>query len=167
MHKPAVLFLCTHNSARSQIAEGLLKHLFPDQFEVFSAGTRPTHVHPYAIEVMAEIGIDISKQYSKHLKEFLNHPIDLVITVCNRAKEECPVFPGAKAYFHKGFPDPSDEKGSKKHALLLFRNVRDQIKSWIVDAFTNMEIFSQTSKRSFLLAKKRSTDAESANPFEK
>ncbi len=146
MHKPTVLFLCTHNSARSQMAEGLLKHFFPDQFEVFSAGTHPTHVNPNAIKVMAEIGIDISKQHSKHLKEFLNRPIDLVITVCDRAKEECPLFPGAKAYSHKSFPDPSEEKGSEELVLSVFRNVRDQIKSWIIDAFTNMEIFSQTNK---------------------
>ena len=129
--KKRVLFICTHNSARSQMAEGLLKALYGDKYEVFSAGTHPTRVNPYAIEVMKEIGIDISNHYSKSVNEFLGMKIDYVVTVCDSAKEECPYFPGGKAYIHKSFEDPSSVVGTHEEKLEVFRKVRDEIKKWI------------------------------------
>ena len=105
--KQRVLFLCTHNSARSQVAEGLLRHLGGDQFEVYSAGTEATQVRPLAIRAMAELGIDISGQQSKTLDRYLGEPFDEVITVCDAAAEACPIFPGARRRRHWSFPDPS------------------------------------------------------------
>ena len=102
-----VLFICTHNSSRSQIGEGLLRALYGDRYEAYSAGTNPTRVNPYAIRVMKEIGIDISSQSSKSVDEFLYKKFDYVVTVCNHAKEECPMFPGARKYLHQDFEDPS------------------------------------------------------------
>ena len=108
MSKRKVLILCTGNSARSQMAEGLLRHEAGDRFEVFSAGTRPTHVRPEAIEAMAEIGIDISSHRSKSVDEFVGQDLDYVITVCSNAKETCPVFPGATKRLHWPFDDPAE-----------------------------------------------------------
>src|SRR5215471_11769416 len=125
--KRRVLFICTHNSARSQMAEGLLRHLGNDQFEVFSAGTEVTFVRPPAIKVMAEIGIDISQQQSKTLDRYLGEPFDEVITVCDTAAEACPVFTGAKARLHWSFPDPSKAAGSEDEQLAVYRQVRDDI----------------------------------------
>src|SRR6266581_2518190 len=105
--KQRILFICTHNSARSQMAEGLLRSLGGDQFEAYSAGTEATSVRPLAIEVMAELGIDISGQQSKQLSRYLNEPFDEVITVCDTAAEACPIFPSAKRLRHWSFPDPS------------------------------------------------------------
>src|SRR6266567_7998271 len=101
--KQRILFICTHNSARSQMAEGLLRQLAGDRFEVFSAGTEATHVRPLAIKAMAELGIDISQQQSKTLDRYLNEPFDDVITVCDTAAEVCPVFPGAARRRHLSF----------------------------------------------------------------
>ncbi|MFO8051836.1 MAG: arsenate reductase ArsC [Thermoplasmatota archaeon] len=126
-----VLFLCTHNSARSQMAEGLMKKKYGDRIEVASAGTQPSKVHPLAIECMKEIGIDISSQRSKSVEEFIDEKIDLVVTVCDNAKENCPLFPGAKEYIHKGFQDPSAFVGPEVDQLGLFRKIRDDIADWM------------------------------------
>jgi arsenate reductase len=123
-----VLFLCTHNSARSQMAEGLLQHLAGDRFEVMSAGTEATRVRPQAIEVMNEIGIDISSQESKTLERYLGEPFDYVVTVCDDANEACPVFPGAKSRLHWSFRDPSQATGTDEERLEVFRTVRDEIR---------------------------------------
>ncbi len=119
--------MCTHNSARSQMAEGLLRHLAGDRFEVYSAGTEATFVRPEAVSVMAELGIDISGQESEALDRYLHEPFDLVVTVCDDANEACPVFPGAKNRLHWSFRDPSRATGSDEERLGAFREVRDEI----------------------------------------
>jgi arsenate reductase len=124
-----VLFLCTHNSARSQMAEGFLRDMAGDRFEVFSAGTEATHVREEAISVMAEIGVDISGQESKTLERYIDEPFDLVVTVCDDANETCPIFPGARERSHWSFPDPSRAKGEER--LAVFRKVRDEIQARI------------------------------------
>ncbi len=129
--KQRVLFICTHNSARSQMAEGLLRHLGGERFEVFSAGTEATSVRPLAIRVMAELGIDISQQQSKTLDRYLDEPFDDVITVCDTAAEVCPVFPGAARRRHLSFEDPSKATGSEAEQLKVYRRVRDEIRSRI------------------------------------
>jgi arsenate reductase (thioredoxin) len=126
-----VLFLCTHNSARSQMAEGLLRDIAGDRFEVFSAGTEATRVRPEAISVMAEMGVDISAQKSETLDRYLGESLDLVVTVCDDANESCPVFPGARERLHWSFPDPSKAAGGYDERLLAFRNVRDRIRARI------------------------------------
>src|SRR5579883_1687438 len=122
--KRRILFICTHNSARSQMAEGLLRTLGNDQFEVYSAGTEATFVRPLAIQVMAEIGIDISQQQSKTLDRYLDEPFDEVITVCDTAAETCPFFPGAAHRRHWSFADPSKATGSEEEQLAFYRRVR-------------------------------------------
>jgi arsenate reductase len=122
-----VLILCTGNSARSQMAEGLLRHEADDRFEVFSAGTKPSVVRPEAISVMNEIGIDISGQRSKSVDEFTGEQMDYVITVCDNANESCPVFPGSTKRLHWPFEDPASVQGSMEERKAVFRNVRDQI----------------------------------------
>jgi arsenate reductase (thioredoxin) len=129
MGKKRVLFLCTHNSARSQMAEGLLRTMAGDQFEVLSAGTEETRVHPLAIEAMREIGIDVSNQRSKTLGEFTGQQFDCVITVCDRANESCPVFPGTTQRIHWSFDDPSAGTGTDEQRLRVFRQIRDAIQS--------------------------------------
>ncbi len=126
-----VLFICTHNSARSQMAEGLLRHLGNERFEVFSAGTEATFVRPMAIKVMAELGFDISQQESKTLDRYLDEPFDDVITVCDSAAEACPVFPGAARRRHWSFEDPSKATGSESEQLAVYRKVRDEIRARI------------------------------------
>ena len=126
--KSRVLFLCTHNSARSQMAEGLLRHLAGDRFEAMSAGTEATHVRPLAIRAMEEVGIDISGQESKTLDRYLGEPFDYVITVCDDANEACPFFPGARERLHWSFEDPSKAEGSEENRLAVFRSVRDRIR---------------------------------------
>ena len=126
MTKKRVLFLCTHNSARSQMAEGLLGHLAGDRFEPFSAGTEATHVRPEAIEAMREVGVDISGQRSETLDRYLGKPFDYVVTVCDDANEACPVFLGAKGRLHWSFPDPSEAEGRGR--LPAFREARDGIR---------------------------------------
>lgn len=128
--KKKVLFICTHNSARSQMAEGFLNALYGDRYEGFSAGIEPTRVSPYAVKVMAEIGIDISMHRSKSIEGFRGKNFNYVITVCDHAKEICPFFPGEKI-LHKGFEDPSDFKGTEDEILKEVRRVRDEIKDWI------------------------------------
>ncbi len=129
--KAQVLFLCTHNSARSQMAEGLLRHFAGDRFEVYSAGTEATVVRPQAIKVMNEIGIDISGQQSKTLEGYLMQSFDYVITVCDAANEACPVFPGAKQRLHWSFEDPAAAVGSEEERLRVFRSVRDNTREHI------------------------------------
>lgn len=131
MTKRRVLFLCTHNSARSQMAEGLLRHLAGDRFEAFSAGTEATGVRPLAIRAMAEMGIDISSQQSKALNRYLGQPFDIIITVCDEANEACPVFPGAREQLHWSFPDPSAAAGTEEERLAVYRMVRDGIRTHI------------------------------------
>ncbi len=127
MTKSRVLFVCTHNSARSQMAEGFLRHISGADFEVHSAGTEATRVRPEAIAVMAELGIDISGQTSKTLERYLGEPWDYVITVCDDANESCPVFPGASDRSHWSFIDPSRATGTDEERLAVFRTVRDEI----------------------------------------
>jgi arsenate reductase len=126
-----VLILCTGNSARSQMAEGLLKHDAGDHSEVESAGTRPGHVRPEAIAVMKELGIDISGHRSKHVQDFERESFDYVLTVCDNAKESCPVFPGHLNRIHKGFEDPAGLQGTEEERLSLFRRVRDEIRDYL------------------------------------
>ena len=133
--KKKVLFICTHNSARSQMAEGILRTLYGDRYEAYSAGTQPTKVNPYAIKVMSEIGIDISNHRSKSAEEFRGKEFDYIVTVCDNAKEACPFFPGGKTYLHKGFKDPSEFKGNENEIVAEFQRVRDEIKRWIEETF--------------------------------
>ena len=131
--KTRVLFLCTHNSARSQMAEGLLRHLAGDRFEVASAGTEARGVNPLAVRTMAEAGVDIAGHSSKTLDRFLEERWDYVVTVCDSAYETCPVFPRAATRLHWGFDDPSGATGNEDERLAVFRRVRDEIKISIVD----------------------------------
>lgn len=129
MEQPTrVLILCTGNSARSQMAEGLLRHDGGDRFEVFSAGTKPSRVRPEAIEVMRELGIDISGHRSKSVDEFSGQEFDYVITVCDNANESCPVFPGRTRRVHWRFEDPAEVKGDEATRVAVFRRVRDEIR---------------------------------------
>ena len=120
-----VLFLCTGNSALSQMAEGLLRHIAGDQFEVFSAGTRPAGLNPNAVTAMAEIGINIAGSRSKSVDEFAGQQFDYVFTVCDKAKEKCPVFPGRGKRLHESFEDPAAAPADRQ--FIVFREVRDQI----------------------------------------
>lgn len=122
-----VLFLCTHNSARSQMAEGLLRAWASDRYDVESAGVEATEVRPLAIRAMAELGIDISAQTSKRLDGFVGQAFDLAITVCDEAREACPFFPGAAATLHWRFDDPAAATGTEEERLAVFRRVRDEI----------------------------------------
>ena len=136
--KARVLFLCTHNSARSQMAEGLLRHLAGIHFEAHSAGTEATHVKPLAMRAMNEIGVDISGHESKTLERYLGEPFDYVITVCDDANEACPFFPGAKSRLHWSLPDPSAAKGSEEERLAVFRSVRDQLRDCLQTALVDV-----------------------------
>ena len=131
MNKRRVLFLCTHNSARSQMAEGLLRHLAGDRFDAASAGTAATAVRPLAVRAMDELGIDISSQESKTLDRYLGEPFDAVVTVCDQANEACPVFLGAKERLHWSFPDPSKATGTEDDQLAVYRAVRDVMRGRI------------------------------------
>jgi arsenate reductase len=157
MYKMKVLFLCTHNSARSQIAEGLLRHFYGDRYEAYSAGATPTKIHPLAVKVLEEIGIDISEQSSKSILEFKGRDIDLVVTVCkNTPNLSCPfcstpgvvgrpaiikeTLPGAKRFVEHGFSDPSDVDGSEEERVEAFRETRDEIKKWVLDYFSSLKL---------------------------
>jgi arsenate reductase len=129
--KKRVLILCTGNSARSQMAEGLLRHDAGDRFEVSSAGTKPSQVRAEAIAAMGELGIDISGQRSKSVDEFTDLQFDYVLTVCDNAKESCPLFPGTMAMIHRSFEDPAAFHGSEQERLALFRRVRDEIREYL------------------------------------
>jgi arsenate reductase len=155
MNKVKVLFLCTHNSARSQMAEGLMRHLYGDRYEVFSAGATPTQVNPFAIKVMAEQGIDISGHRSKSIEEFRGKDVDLVVSVCESSVGViCPfcslpmvgdkpeiigeLLPEATRYLHRPFSNPSEIEGSNEEKLAIFRRIRDEISKWIRDYFVNL-----------------------------
>ena len=125
--KKRVLFLCTGNSCRSQMAEGLLRELAGDEFEVSSAGINPTSVNPMAVRVMAELTIDITGQHSKAVDELTHKQFDFVITVCDRAREACPIFPGDAKQLHWSFEDPGEAIGMEEERLRVFRRVRDAI----------------------------------------
>ncbi len=133
--KQQVLILCTANSARSQMAEGLLRSLAGDRMDISSAGAKPSVVNPLAIEAMDERGIDIHAHRSKHLNEFIEQPFDYVITVCDNAAEACPVFPGPAKRIHWSFPDPAAVEGTHEERLASFRQVRDaieaQFRQWV------------------------------------
>jgi len=133
--KIRVLFICTANAARSQIAEGLLREKYGDRYEVFSAGTRQSRVSRSAIRVMGEIGIDISHHTSKTLDVFIGEPVDIVVTVCDRARESCPVFPRAHRQIHRGFSDPYTPKTNDGETLREYRTIRDEIAAWIETEF--------------------------------
>jgi arsenate reductase len=129
MSKPLILILCTGNSCRSHLAEGILRAAAGDLVEVASAGSKPAgHVHPLAIRAMAEIGIDISAHRSKHLSEFLDRPVQTVITVCGNADQVCPMFPGQVNRHHWGFDDPAHATGTEEEQSAVFRRVRDEIR---------------------------------------
>jgi arsenate reductase len=131
MNKKRVLILCTGNSARSQMAEGLLRHDAGDRFEVFSAGTRPSQVRPEAIAVMRELGIDISGHRSKGADEFAGRSFDYVLTVCDNARESCPIFLGKAMRIHQSFQDPAGVQGSEAERLEVFRRVRDKMRRYL------------------------------------
>jgi arsenate reductase len=129
--KTRVLILCTANSARSQMAEGLLRHDAGERFDVASAGTRATSVRPEAIQVMRELGIDISRHRSKTVDEFIGQSFDYVLTVCDAANESCPVYPGHGERRHRAFDDPASVQGSEAERLAAFRRVRDEIREYL------------------------------------
>jgi arsenate reductase len=131
MTKKRILILCTGNSVRSQMAEGLLRHDAGDRFEVFSAGVNPCKIRPEAIAVMRELGIDLSGHRSKHVDEFAGESFDYVLTVCDHARETCPVFPGQTRMIHHSFVDPGGFLGSGDERLTRFREVRDQIREYL------------------------------------
>jgi len=131
MTKRRVLFLCTHNSARSQMAEGFLRALGGGRFEVASAGTEATRVHPLALRVMGEVGIDLGRHSSKTLDQFLAQPWDCVVTVCDAANERCPIFPARTTRLHWSFEDPSAASGTEEERLRVFRRIRDEIRARI------------------------------------
>lgn len=135
MTKKRILFLCTHNSCRSQMAEGLANHLLGDGYQAFSAGTEATRVNPTAIRIMAEIGIDISGHRSKTIDQFEGESFDHVITLCGDANETCPLFVGGTERTHRGFDDPSRVDGTEEEVLQQFRRVRDEIRTWILENF--------------------------------
>ena len=134
-NKQRVLFICTHNSARSQMAEGFLRELYGNKFDAYSAGTHPSRVNPYAIEVMKEKNIDLSHHTSESIDQFREMEFDYVITVCDGARETCPVFPNGKKFLHKRFGDPTQGTGDEEEKRALFRRVRDEINSWIAQTF--------------------------------
>lgn len=137
MEKKKILFICTQNSARSQMAEGLLRSMYGDRYEVFSAGAAPFRVNPFAIEAMRKDGFDISGHRSKSIDEFTDLEIDYAITVCDNARETCPYFPKAKVVIHHNFSDPAAVTGSDKIILSEFERVRDEIRIWIEEVVAN------------------------------
>ncbi len=135
MEKRSILFICVHNSARSQMAEGLVNALHADRFEAVSGGTVATRVHPAAIKAMAEIGIDISGQRSKSISEFEGRRFDYVVMVCDDKQADCPFFAGGKEYIHHAFDDPAACVGTEEEVLACFRRSRDEILAWIEKVF--------------------------------
>jgi arsenate reductase (thioredoxin) len=133
--KKSVLFVCTHNSVRSQMAEALLNKIYGDRYTAFSAGSDPTQIDPLVISVMSEIGIDVSKYRSKGLNIFKDAKFNCVVTVCDQAKESCPYFPGGNLHIHKGFSDPSGFNGKPEDVINEYRRIRDEIKDWVEKEF--------------------------------
>jgi arsenate reductase len=126
--KPTILILCTGNSCRSHIAEGILRRALGENYNVASAGSKPAgYVHPLAISALAEIGIDISSHHSKHMNDFLSQQIETVVTVCGNADQACPIFPGQMNRYHWGFDDPAHATGTEDEQMTVFRRVRDEI----------------------------------------
>lgn len=140
--KKRVLFLCTANSCRSQMAEGIVNHFFSDEIQAFSAGTQATFVHPMAIKVMRKIGIDISKHQSKYMSAFDGQSFDYVITLCGSANETCPLYIGGTKKTHIGFDDPAKAQGTKEEVLRKFRRVRDKIKEKLTAFFQAEKIIN-------------------------
>ena len=132
-----VIFLCTGNSARSQMAEGLMNHLSHEEWKVQTAGIFPSYVHPLAIRVMEEIGIDISQQTSKSMNQFLNEVFDYIITLCDEAAQSCPTFPGQGKRLHWSFQDPAAAIGTIEERSVVFRKVRDEIRTKIEEFLEN------------------------------
>ena len=135
--KKKIIFICTGNACRSQIAEGLMRHLASDKFEVYSAGSRPTRVHPAAITVMSEIGIDISSNTSEPISLFINKGMDIVVTVCDNASKTCPVFPGRVERIHWSVKDPIKNWDSSTEDLVDFRKTRDDLNKRIKNLLEN------------------------------
>ncbi len=133
--KEKVLFLCNHNSARSQMAEGLLKSLYKEHYDAYSAGSNPSSVNPCAVKVMGEMGVDISGNRSKSIREFDGLEFDYVVTVCGGEGETCPFFQGGKIYLHESFEDPVAVGGNLHEKIDAFRRIRDEIKDWINKTF--------------------------------
>jgi arsenate reductase len=131
-----ILFLCTENACRSQMAEGLVNHFLAGQARASSAGVAPTRINPRAVAVMAELGIDISKQRSKSVDDLAGEQFDLVITVCDRANEQCPIFPGSVKKLHMGFDDPARASGSEEEIMAAFRKVRDEMREKLLPLLT-------------------------------
>lgn len=131
--RPRILFLCIHNSCRSQMAEGLMRHLASERFESFSGGLEATRVHPTAIGVMAELGIDISGQHSKTIDDLSDQGFDYVVTTCHEAQEACPTWPGEAEMLHWPFPDPASAEGTEEERLKAFREVRDTIRARVAE----------------------------------
>ena len=136
--KKNILILCTGNSARSQMAEGLLKHICSDKYEIHSAGTKPSIVRPEAIKVLAEVGIDISNHRSKSADEFADREIDYVLTVCDNAKENCPYFPAKTRLIHHSFRDPAEVVGNEESRIAAFRAVRNEIRKYLESDFVKI-----------------------------
>lgn len=134
-NRKKVLFICTHNSARSQMAEGLLNCFYGDKYQAFSAGVKPDRLHPNAIDAMAEIGVDISCQRSKSIEEVMDNFFDTVVTVCDNAREQCPIYPDGAEVLHHSFDDPSSFDGSNEERAQRFRQMRDEIREWIEGTF--------------------------------
>ncbi|WP_103020335.1 arsenate reductase ArsC [Salinibacter altiplanensis] len=134
-----VLFVCTHNASRSQMAEGLLRDRYGDRYEVYSAGTNPRGVNPFAVEVMEEIGIDISGHTSDHVDACADTPLDIVVTVCDDAAENCPYIPAREQNLHRGFDDPSAVDGTDAETRAAFQRVRDELADWIDVTFASAD----------------------------
>lgn len=133
--KKTVIFICKHNSARSQMAEGILKNLYPDNYDVYSAGTKPDKLNPIAVKVMAERGIDISMNRSKSINEFKDQEFNYVVTVCEENDHICPFLPGGKRYIHKYFTDPTSINGNNHEMSRLYTQIRNEIEDWIKETF--------------------------------
>ena len=137
--KQSILVLCTGNSARSQMAEGLLKHICQDKYDIHSAGTKPSIVRPEAIKALAEIDIDISNNRSKSIDEFADKKIDFILTVCNNAKENCPYFPAQTKIIQHTFEDPADVEGDEKTRINAFKRIRDEINEYLPSFLNQIE----------------------------
>lgn len=136
--KKKVLFVCTHNASRSQMAEAFLADLYPDRFEARSAGTHPTVINPYVVRAMAEIGIDLSQARPKDVSGFLDEPLDYVVTLCDSAAETCPVFQGQGVRMHRVFANPAEFTGTDEEIMRQVREVRDDIGAWVEEHFSGL-----------------------------
>jgi arsenate reductase len=145
--KKRILFLCTHNSCRSQMAEALANHFLGDRVQAYSAGTEATRVNPLAAKVLTELGIDTAPLHSKTMDEFAGQSFDHVVTLCGDANEKCPLFFGGVERVHRGFEDPSRLKGSEEDVLPEFRRVRDEMRAWLTGYFNSENDASQVSAR--------------------